>query len=801
MLYPLSNKFGAISFDSVAGTWSMTADQRLVMESFSLVWEVDGSQIRCLEKTNSVEMNQGKDLHGRYSELVADCGASGTGKKFAISFRLYEEECFLTIQARVKNVGKTAIKLGKCHLLHESGNIDLGEGAEETVALCQTAWVTDNYVKKLYSENNCHRSKTVGLLYNRSHKLAFNCSFMTFDRINTEIAYSTSHNKIHVDGYCDFDDYELQPDQEIESETIGCDWSYDPYASLENWAAKVSHYYKPRIALKPSVGWLGGWTWRDGFTQQTYEELVLENSAAIQTRLEGFDVTNFWVSIGNLKHMLPGNWTAFNKTSFPHDIEWLVSKLAINGQRLGFWVAPFWIPDKLSPLFEEHKHHLLKRQGEFVKSNSRWRFGKSGDLPPDERVGFYCLDGSHPDTVDFLKRTFEFYQKLGIRYYMIDFLYTGSGSTPGHFLYDEYFDRSKVKGPEVYREALKTIREAAGEDAYILSSTGTTFQNIGCVDAVRVAPDCGEGRPLIKGMNEYPAMYTINTWNLIRTVSTTMANTYFTDRKLYYNDAFNVMTIDKPVPLNEAIITVSMFALSGGPVMLGDDISTIGEERLALIKKSLPPYNKMAKPADLFDAVYPDWPKIFNLKVEKDWDEWNVIGVLNTEPATVKMELSLDKLELEHGPTYTVFDFWNEMYLGEIKDRLEVEVPPHHIRVFRIARSRPHPWLIGTDMHVTQGGVEIEQLEWNPNKRYLSGVCIRPKEETGNLFLKLPKGWKPVQYAGLQTAKVPMDKSLIVLKPLAFRTETLTWRIDFEPEDEAELHNLLHVGEERVILE
>lgn len=88
MLYPLSNKFGAISFDSVAGTWSWTADQRLVMESFSLVWEVDGSQIRCLENTDSVEMTQGEDLHGRYSELVAHCGASGTGKKFAISFRL-----------------------------------------------------------------------------------------------------------------------------------------------------------------------------------------------------------------------------------------------------------------------------------------------------------------------------------------------------------------------------------------------------------------------------------------------------------------------------------------------------------------------------------------------------------------------------------------------------------------------------------------------------------------------------------------------------------------------------------------
>jgi hypothetical protein len=35
--------------------------------------------------------------------------------------------------------------------------------------------------------------------------------------------------------------------------------------------------------------------------------------------------------------------------------------LAKNGQRLGFWIAPFWIPDKLSPLFEEHKASSVKK--------------------------------------------------------------------------------------------------------------------------------------------------------------------------------------------------------------------------------------------------------------------------------------------------------------------------------------------------------------------------------------------------------------------------------------------------------
>ena len=74
---------------------------------------------------------------------------------------------------------------------------------------------------------------------------------------------------------------------------------------------------------------------------------------------------------------------------------------------------------------------------------------------------------------------------------MFDFLEAGSGSTPGTVLYDEYFGKSEgmIKGPEVYRAALKVAREAAGEDTYLLSSSGPTLQNVGLVDAARIGND------------------------------------------------------------------------------------------------------------------------------------------------------------------------------------------------------------------------------------------------------------------------------------------------------------------------
>ena len=43
---------------------------------------------------------------------------------------------------------------------------------------------------------------------------------------------------------------------------------------------------------------------------------------------------------------------------------------------------------------------------------------------------------------------------------------------------------------------MSVIRKAAGDDTYLLSSTGPTFQNVGLVDAARMGSDYGEGRPL-----------------------------------------------------------------------------------------------------------------------------------------------------------------------------------------------------------------------------------------------------------------------------------------------------------------
>ncbi len=787
--YSCVNKGGTFTFDAAIPAWSFHSGDRAEVRNMDVAIEINGSLNSCLRHiTSTMESTGLNDAHGAYTQIAITSRLDQPSVQLEVLFRVYLEAAFLTITVQILNEAPdSSVTLGKCKLLYSSESTDssimMGEHPSRTKVLCQSAWVINNSVQVISSESGVHTSKTAGLLYNPESGAALNCSFLTFDRADTELVYTykSEADSIALEAVCNFDGYELVPGQLMSSETAYLELAANPFTSLEDWASRVSEHYKPKFAARPNLGWVGGWTWRDGFSQETYEEIVLENAAALNQKLGGFGIKNIWTSIGNLKDMLPGNWTEQNLEAFPHGWEWLIQKLEQNGQKLGFWIAPFWIPNKGSDLFEEHKDNLLKKDGEYIFNNYKSPYGKSGTLPKEERVGFYSLDGSHPRTQQFLRKVFEYYNKIGIRFFMIDFLYAGSGTTPGHFPYDEYYDRTKIKGPEVYREALKIIREAAGEETYLLSSTGTTFQNVGCVDAVRVGPDIGEGRPLIETMAEYPATYTIHGWNLINTVASSMAYTYFTDRKLYYNDGFNVLTVGKPIPLEEARATVSMFGLSSGPVVLGDDIATISDERLALIKKCLPQYTKMARPVDLFTAAAPDPPRIFNLHVKKPWEDWNVVGVLNAGALPMSVALSLGDLGLDDAETpYTVFDFWNEMYMGEVVGSMKIEVPAYSVKVLRISKARNHPWLLSTDMHITQGGVEIEQLEWNGDKGILKGVCTRPAGEQGNLYFRLPPGWKPVIYDGLNVAKIRSDNMVIAMKRLAFNVETVTWRVDFE---------------------
>jgi len=701
----------------------------------------------------------------------------------------YVERPYTILGSKVRNRGNSEVQLGRCRLLdveaEEGGGVILQGDLDRVTFFVETGTQRWSRVKRITSDDGEHVSQTIGHIYDPAAPICLNSSFVTFDKVKTEVAVRCDREKeiSRLEAYCNFDGFTLKPGVSTRAERLLLDLREDPYASLEAWAEIVNRIYKPKIWERLPTGWVG-WAWVDHFKDKPYEEIVMENVKAIEERFAGFGIEYIWVSIGNLWRDTPGFWLRVNRRRFPHGLRWLVEELKKRGLKLGLWCAPFWIPDKPPSLFEKMKDAVLKKGGECVVYPYGWPYGYWSTFKKAERPIFYCLDPSHPKVKRWLRKVFRAYRRMGIRYFMVDFLISASGSTPGTYDYDEYYNKNLVKGPEVYRAGLEVIREESGPETYLLASTSPTLQNVGLVDGVRVGPDYGEGRPVIPVDSPYASFtrgdgayktYRPRNWERHKYTGCKMAASYFTHRRLYINDSCNLLTVDGDVPLNEAQISATLFGICGGPMMLGDNIPTIKPERLALIKKCLPRYPEIAKPVDLFTSVYPeDYPKTFNLAVKRPWGSWNILAIFNYDEPELNVEVGMESLGLNPEKEYLLYDFWDKRFLGNVKHRITVSVPPHSVKLLSVHELVSHPWVISTDMHITQGAVEMLDLRWSKVEGTLSGVCERPEGEKGTLVIYMPDGYSIEGSRNIEPRSVEDN---IVEAEIEFKERTVHWKL------------------------
>jgi hypothetical protein len=256
------------------------------------------------------------------------------------------------------------------------------------------------------------------------------------------------------------------------------------------------------------------------------------------------------------------------------------------------------------------------------------------------------------------------------------------------------------------------------------------------------------------------------------------ASVYHTNGKFYHCDSFNVVTVDKPIPVSEAQITVSLAALFESPMMIGDPIFSLSEDRLKLLKKALP-QNKVSEtaiPLDLFETKKGYCPNIYYLPIERRWGKYGILGLLNIDGKTKEYSVDLEKLGL--GSECVLFDFWNERFLGVEKGECSFEVPPYSIRIIRITPYENRPQLIGTDMHILQGAVEVIHTDFEEDT--LTVACKRPIGESGVITILAPDNYIPKKYEGLHTSKVVNTNLCVISKEIKFDIPTVSAVIPFK---------------------
>jgi alpha-galactosidase len=414
-----------------------------------------------------------------------------------------------------------------------------------------------------------------------------------------------------------------------------------------------------------------------------------------------------------------GDWKRPNPTKFPGGLKNIVEALNEKDVTPGLWIAPFnALPS--SELARAHPDWILKnRHGKPLKPTSI-----SGKFQ-------YALDLTHPEVKAYLQDLFHYFvHVMGFRYMKIDFVFSAITA-------DAVFYNDEVTRVEAYREAVGILREAAGDDVFILGCGAPVLESVGLVNGNRISTDTdphwtqfgavfGPLNILISGTKHA----------LLNTITRSWMHKAF-----YVNDPDCLMVRNTNTKLTEAEIQaeLSIIGLSGGQVSVSDDLSILPPERMRLVSLVQPVFPRSASSPDMF--VNP-LPRLYVLAdVSAFHSDWRAVVVMNWADKAQDALLPLDAVGCVDGFRYHVVDFWAREYVGLFSGHDTVtfkKVPRHGCKLLRVTADTPGVLLLGTTMHVVQGAVEITSFGFDEASSILSLGISKQGLTSGSVFVKIP---------------------------------------------------------------
>ena len=301
-----------------------------------------------------------------------------------------------------------------------------------------------------------------------------------------------------------------------------------------------------------------GYTSWYNYYQDINEEIILRDLGALDSRFDLFQIDDGYEAF-------VGDWLDVDGKKFPNGLKPIVDKAHGRGFKAGIWLAPF-VAEEKSTLFREHPDWIIRdEKGELAKCGSNWS-------------GFYCLDLSKREVLDYIRNCLETYMAMGFDFFKLDFLYAVTvAPIPG---------KSRAQMSEF---AYRFLREVL-KDKLILGCGANIFSSHGNFDYLRIGPDVSLSFDDIWYM-KFMHRERIST-------KVTLQNTVYRslfDNVLFRNDPDVFLLRKDNIKLSDAqkesLLTIN--ALFGSVLMTSDDIATYDdwakaqlEEKLRLFKEA-----------------------------------------------------------------------------------------------------------------------------------------------------------------------------------------------------------------------
>ncbi len=461
------------------------------------------------------------------------------------------------------------------------------------------------------------------------------------------------------------------------------------FDALERYGDAVAATASPPVRTGANALWCSWYPIRMGID----EEIVLTHAAIAAEHFKPLGMSVIQLDHGWQRGDVCGDWVPNER--FPHGLKWLSEQLQSRwGMKLGLWIAPTQVAFT-SQLFRDHPEWMIKNAEGKPAGTGRWFW-----VPNPEMT---VIDASHPAAEQWIAETFARLSSEGAGYYKIDF----------------------IAGSPALGRAMAAIRRGAGPDSWIRYCQTPPLLSVGLASSAYQGPDTGDA-----GLQ--------NWMELERANAPLLASNYWVNDRLYHREVCD-MSVGMKADVEEARFKMSLMAMAGCSISFSDDFRPLDLSRIHMMQKCLPPGNPTARPLDLFQRAM---PSLWHTHCKSEVGEWDAVGVLNFEDHPQEQTIELAALGLPEGTEVTVFEFWEEKFLGSYKDRVTVSLAPHTARVLLIHRRPTRPQVIATDMHLLGGYHEIKRLMWDEPSRTLAGCCRRMPGVSGRVYVYVPDGYR-----------------------------------------------------------
>ena len=744
------NKLFQINFDLSKGTWNYIdkTGYNIIRDAYTKIILQGGTVLTTLDPGVSefTTSPTTEDEFGIYQPITFSHQPEGHGVRTHLYLKCYPRKPYVILSVGVKNTHETPIALEQISTIDVSphngkakGGVYLGGAPSGYHTFVDMNTPIAHGLKEIHdgfriNEDASTTSCYNGVLYDTESKRSLVFGFLSFQKWwsavqmgydgDTQRGKEENHGVNHWALYHKCENHICHQGEEVYAEPVYLNFAHQGWEAYHHYAEMVGHHVKPKSLNRIFSGWCAQDS-EDGpinaaqISEQV--EQITKNRLSDPSIPGGFE----YVQIGKGWEESIGSYQA-DVQKFPNGMKSVADQIHAKGLKAGIRFTPFCV---------ETSSELLKTHPEYFLQERDKKKPVSIVLPEDGRE-VVIFDVSQPGAQAHIRENArKIINEWGYDLVKADLLaYTiGPLTELNNFVAND----ASLTSVELYRLGVQFLNQIIEEnEKKVVLAACNTCRGPSIGDFVLNETSSGYGDYLGERSWESPQGLK------------PIANAHAAHLPMYgtaWTNEFGTLTINEPLPLNEALIAMTMAGMSGGVVTCGDNFTTLKTDRAALLAKIFPLTGDAAIPVDLYESKF---PQIWNLPVTSPYEAYNVVGVFNWTDRKADVDFTLDSLSLNPSRYYLVHDFWNREFLGNVRERVTLfDIPSRSVKLLCLRAEQSVPQLLATDIHLTQGGVEVLSAGWDKRSQSFLAVCKPPRRSKGTLFLHVPQDYVPAAIA------------------------------------------------------